>query len=79
MYPNTAGKEHQGTGTCWWMSAEGRGPGARARAEPHVVLCLLEQRVPAVLHGKATGALGLGNPCIGLCRMASPVFLSPVG
>lgn len=34
--------------------SEGRGPGVRARAEPHVVLCPLEQRVPAVLHGKGT-------------------------
>lgn len=40
--------------TCSWMSMEGHGPGVRARAEPHVVLCPLEQCVPAVLHGKVT-------------------------
>lgn len=60
------------------LSTEGRGPGVGARAEPHVVLCCLEQRVPGALRGKATGALGQGKSRISLCRIARPVLLSDV-
>lgn len=60
------------------LSAEGCGPGVGARAEPRVVLCWLEQRVPGALHGKATGALGQGNSCTGSCRIARPVLFSDV-